>query len=270
MLGSLREFLVFEVVSVNDHMRPRGNPERKRHTDIDRFQCPLILPCDGKSAADEDIGYGHANQVGMRVNERHVTRSRNAIDLWGRCTKCAPTESAPLPLMRKQFSGTARRDVGLPGQAESRPKMGMLLAPQIWRSAADSWFACLLRLEPWQSILYDERLTHRSPAVRAVASGLWPFIWPHFLKMFHPGKWIPAMERNCLPLVANLSSFMVDTYWRKAEITEVTAWGRDRHRSSISGQFSIRVYAAGRSAVRSLYSRFSDANRRIRVSRNRY
>lgn len=221
-----------KIASMKNHMCPRRKPNRKGRPNVDGFNGPFIFPRDGNGSADCNIEEGHCNQVWMCSDKRHISCFSDAIDLWGCRTNYAPTKSRPAPLMLVQGSSeTVRLDVGRLVLVKTAPQMGKLPSPLEGLSAEDSWSFWRLERRGDQRGVFVERLTFRSPAERAVALGLWPFIRPRFREIRLPGEGTSVMTGNSLPLtpICQVQWYIADRY--QGLITSVPVRARRRYRS---------------------------------------
>jgi hypothetical protein len=184
------------VILLNHHMRPSRKPDGEGGPNVETFQRIVIIPGIGKNTPEYEEKYRHEDQVGVGVNKRHILRPRNAVDLWGHRTEHTISKSSPTPRVSVHGpSGTTRQGVGLSRLVETRLQGGK--SPTLLRCQVALGSSCLFYPSQFRGQvrvlcepdgLVFERLTCRSPAERAVASGLGPFC---------VGL---AFDENCFPM----------------------------------------------------------------------
>ncbi len=180
VMGSCAGWQCSESRLLNYHVSPSGKPDGECGPNVETFEGIVVVPCVGKNTAKYEEKYGHDNQIGMGVNKRHILRPRNAVDLWGHRTEHTISKPSPTPRVSVHGpSGTIRRGVGLSSWEETRLRWGKSLMLSVFQVALGSscfFYLSQLRVrvlcEPDRLVF--ERLTCRSPAERAVASGLGP------------------------------------------------------------------------------------------------
>jgi hypothetical protein len=171
------------------HMRPSRQPNRECRSDVKALQWMIIFPCACEYAADDNPHYRHHNYVRVGVHHRHVMFSRDAISLNSQCAAHTVHKSIPTPLVH--FRSLVEKCIKMPdyrSRKNAHDKREEDHSDQYYnQDGADGLLACHRGAVRRGSVL----LSGQHSALlfyRQWRLGCGHFYWPHFLKMFHPGK----------------------------------------------------------------------------------
>lgn len=181
-------------------MRPCGKPDLKTGSQVEPFDGMLILPDVSKHPSQQDEEHRHYPNEGMGVDERQVCRLVDADDLRGCRAHYPVSEPLPAPFVIVQgVNGTAPQDIDAPTREGTQPQKGIQPARATSPLKAGLQYSALPQRQMLKWILV-ERWTYRSPALRAVASGLWPLFLASLPKDVAPGGMDSRNRPNSLPL----------------------------------------------------------------------